>query len=110
LPDWPEVIQDLRVEMTPDGKHLVFENGLVVGLRGAADAGDRPATPAAKAGTLKKLADWTEGQTGRVLTLAFSPDGKRLVSGGDDGRMIVRLAPSGRVESSIHYNYFVLSR
>jgi WD40 repeat protein len=91
------------VILSPDGKHLLCTTGVVLRLAGAGLT--PPAAPAEEkspaAGKLKLLSIWKDRHAARVLGLAFSPDGGRLLSGGADRVLVVSRAKDGAFERAL---------
>ena len=87
--------------ISPDGQHLLCNSGSVFRLAGlgrvacCAPGGGRSARCCR--GKPRSAGSWGDGHTGRVLALAYAPDGRQLLSGGEDARMVVRTMATGTV-------------
>jgi WD40 repeat protein len=89
--------------LTPDGNYLLANSGVLLRL---ASAGlglpvAKAEAPEAEAGRLKQLSVWTDQHSARVLGIAFSPNGRRLLSGGEDRLLVVRRTITGKVEKVV---------
>lgn len=83
---------------TPDMKFIVGSNGQVFRL--AAAGIERPRRPERKPADppgLVELPAWDGGHQGRVLTVALAPDGKTVLTGGENRNLLVRDAATGDV-------------
>jgi WD40 repeat protein len=99
---------DSNFRVMSDGKHLLFDTGVMlrvaateVNLPQAAEAeGQAEEGPGVKQSPLRQLSLWKRGHSLRVLALAWSPDGRKVLSGGADRRLLIRQAADGKVERS----------
>jgi WD40 repeat protein len=93
-------------QVTPDGKHVLFTTGVLLRLdpglvlpralkEEARGEAEKPA------GKLRQRGAWKDGHRLRVLALAWSARGRRVLSGGEDRLMLVRLASDGKVEHTL---------
>ncbi|WP_157269660.1 nSTAND1 domain-containing NTPase [Azohydromonas aeria] len=84
-----------RVAFSPDGRYLASASGGAIGISGSA-AGFKadPTLRLWDANTGRPLGTPLQGHTGEVWGLAFSWDGKRLVSAGRNGTPLLWPAPA----------------
>ncbi|MFO0845435.1 MAG: hypothetical protein U0797_24135 [Gemmataceae bacterium] len=93
-----ELILGFPFWLTPDARFLVGATGRLLRLSagGVERPTGEPGEPAREGGRLRELPPWREGHAGRVLAVAASPDGLRVLTGGEDRHVLYRAVEDGR--------------